>query len=249
MKATLLAGAFTLLSCLLVGVFTLLSCDGASIRPLELVVEGKDPEALDWQIPTGLSPLEVLEKLDQTRLGLLDPLQRAILQRDLWMVFDIRSSEPPNRPVRERIAVLLRELALTDEQIRSLPDTYAEATRRFPSQFDPARPDAPFLPADLLDPNGPWSILATDFPIAHSHGRFFQYRSAFLMFVRHPDGRQATLDYVQKLQSNQWTGVPWRMGMEFVLLRRALLINDHGAPVPSSLTESVQVRHFLGPKG
>lgn len=224
----------------------LLSCDGPSIRPLELVAEGKDPEALDWQIPTGLSPLRVLEKLDGSRLHALDPLQRATLQRDLWMIFNGPRYELQDSPVRERLSVLLRDLALTEEQLRSLPDTYAEATRRFPSQYDPARPDAPFLPATLFDPDGPWILLTTNYPVAYRHDSFFGYRSAFLLFLRLPAGRQATTDYVEKLRANKWSDMGVE-GMEFVLLRRALLINDHGVPVPSSLTESVQVRHFFGP--
>src|SRR5258706_923370 len=171
-----------------------------------------------------------------------------MLQRDLWMIFDVHNAAL-DPLVRERISVLLRELALRDDQIRPLPDTYAEATRRCSPQWDPVRRGAPFLPATLFDPDGPWILLTTDFPAAHRHDSFFQYRSAFLLFVRHPEGRQATADYVEKLRSNKWPGVPWVRGMEFVLLRRALLINDHGAPVPSSLTESIQVRHFFGPTG
>ena len=36
-------------------------------------------------------------------------------------------------------------------------------------------------------------------PLAMAHAKFFSGRSAFLVFIRLPDGRQATLDYLDKL--------------------------------------------------
>jgi hypothetical protein len=226
---------------------SLLSCESTSILPLEAVLRGDDPGALDWDIPTGRAPLRPLEQVTGTDVAALPQAKRAMLQRDLWMAFDGRFYDPPDPLVRERLAPLLRRLALTSDEIRALPDTYALATQTYPSQFDPQNPAQPFLPKDLLDPSGPWLLLGSDIPVARRHEESFNHRSTFLVFVRHPEGRQATVAYVEGLRSNKLPGV--YIGMEFVLLRRANLINKSGEIVPSPITESVQVRHYRGLRG
>jgi hypothetical protein len=87
-----------------------------------------------------------------------DPLKRAILQRDLWEIFDWLEADrapyqqPPLTPAAIRksadelckpLAMVIARLALTPAEIRSLPDNYAAA----------ARVDA--LPPDLFAPEGP----------------------------------------------------------------------------------------------
>ena len=61
-----------------------------------------------------------------------DPLKRAMLQRDLWAVFDWVALRPDDRPVQRRelqarLSQVIRRLALTREQIQSLPDNYSDA--------------------------------------------------------------------------------------------------------------------------
>lgn len=93
-----------------------------------------------------------------------NPLKRAILQRDLWAVFDwtARNDDLPEqrRELESRLAVAIHRLALTPEQIRALPDTYdaAVATHRFASAYDPRNPGEPFLPPDLFRLDGPWAV-------------------------------------------------------------------------------------------
>lgn len=205
----------------------LLSCDGPSLVPLEDLAAGRPPASLDWWTPEGDAALAVLDRLDVSRL---DRAQRALLQRDLWMTFDIGIALESRAAVRARIAPILRKLALPAEEIARLPDTVAESAQ-------------PLLPADLFDPNGPWALLASEQrPAASSHDRFFQWRSAFLILVRHPDGREATRKFVDGLATNRYPPIP--AGMEFANVRRALLISAEGEPVASPIVESVQIRRY-----
>jgi len=95
-----------------------------------------------------------------------DPLKRAILQHDLWAVFDWAAAGedlPQQRHELEvRLAEAIRRLALTPKQVRALPDTYAAAVaaQQFAPAYVPRNPQQPFLPAELLRPDGPWVCLS-----------------------------------------------------------------------------------------
>src|SRR4030095_14545415 len=78
--------------------------------------------------------ISVLDEFLSTRgEGLItDPLKRAIFQRDMWAVFDwltVRSDSYPtqNKELQRRLAQVIRKVALTDDEIRSLPDNYEAA--------------------------------------------------------------------------------------------------------------------------
>jgi hypothetical protein len=94
-----------------------------------------------------------------------DPLKRAILQRDLWAVFDWTAEpnantreaysqrpSPPRRALQIRLARIIQRLALTAEQIQALPDNHARgaASRAFAEKYDPDHHQQPFLPPDLF---------------------------------------------------------------------------------------------------
>ena len=215
-----------------------------SLLPLERLAEGVAPDTLDWWIPSGASPLPLLDRLE---IGHLDRTGRALLQRDLWMTFDIGHSGESRAPVRERIVGLLRRLALPAEEIARLPDTYAESTKIHPEAFDPSKRGQPYLPPDLFDPKGPWVVLRSEGTVALRHNSFFQHRSAFVILVRHPEGRDAAVRYVEGMARNKFPSLP--DGIVFANVRRLLLISDQGMPVPSPITESVQIRHYSGPLG
>src|SRR6185503_12639712 len=96
-------------------------------------------------------------------LGLGTPVQRALAQRLLWAFFDgqhrswttfdsdqprlqKRLTGPPKQPKPERLlqlsSALMRRLALSEEEIPSLPDPYARTLKsgRYATDFDAAKP-------------------------------------------------------------------------------------------------------------
>jgi hypothetical protein len=200
-----------------------------------------------------------------------DPLKRAVLQHDLWLVFnwlDRHDDKPPRRPVRRPLAAVIGRLALTPDEIKKLPDNYAAAlaSGEFPKKYDPEKPDRAYLP-DLFAADGPWVCVGpADGPVAPAHlsergGNVFT-NSAFLVFLKLPAGRAATVEYLKKLRDFDGPLLvkaeagsldkffpnpklpPLPVGTEVALVRRALLIATTNAPVASPLTESVQLRVY-----
>jgi hypothetical protein len=196
-----------------------------------------------------------------------DPLKRAVLQRDLWAVFDwtVERSEslpPEGQNLQVKLAQVIRRLALSAEEIRSLPDNYrdAVAAKTFAACYDPEQPGAAFLPSDLFTPGGPWVPLSAvgGGPVAPGHVAGFDGRSAFLIFIRLPEGREATLAYLRKLSDFPRPWIRDRrntaevrpnpelpqfpVGTQLALVRQMMLIDDRGNLTPTSLTEEVQVR-------
>lgn len=181
-----------------------------------------------------------------------DPLKRAMFQRDLWAVFDwlaYQSSPYPSqrRALAIRIAKIMQRVALTKEQILSLPDNYELSVQAgaFPTDYQIDRPKAAFLPPDLFQTDSAWVAMGRrGGPIAVSHTEGFPFlgRSVFLVFVRSPGGRTATLDFIQAL--NRDSHPAFAVGSEVALIRRMLLIDDHGNLVLSPLLETIQIRHF-----
>ena len=196
--------------------------------------------------------------------ALRDPLRRAILQHDLWAVFDwAAAGEDLPRQRREleiRLAEAIRRLALTADQVHALPNTYADtvAAQRFPAEYDPHAPQQPFLPPELFRSDGPWVCLTSrsESPTAIVH---FSGRSRFLVFMRLPGGRDATLAYVRKLGSSSEPPLrstqsgatllnlalpQFPVGTEVALLRQAIIIDTDGKLLPTALTENVQLRVY-----
>lgn len=155
---------------------------------------------------------EFIEKHGETLIK--DHFRRAILQHDLWAVFDWAATRNLNEtvPVHEaevqaltlRLAKVIQSLALSKVQIQLLPDNYAAAVsaKAFPGEFDPQKPDTGFLPVDLFKKDGPWVCIETgDGLAAPIHTREFGGRSVFLIFMKLPKGRAETLAYLKKLNS------------------------------------------------
>ena len=207
-------------------------------------------------------------------------LSRALLLNDVWAAFDLTTSPalegPQSAAIRSRLARLIGRLRLSSAAISQLPDNYADAVRSgtFPADFDPTHPQQAFLPADLLDPNGPWVQIQDERgqPIAGLHVQDLSGRSVFQVFIRCPGGRQATLDYLEKLnlyttpfefkaaaiateQPSQkkvrWN--PLRLnrdtpqfpeGTIVALVRRMMVIDDKLEPAPTSVTQKIQFRVY-----
>lgn len=211
--------------------------------------------------------LECLDEFLKTHAEKLitEPTKRAVFQHDLWAVFDWAATEgresPSSQALLKRIAQVMRRVALTPEQVSALSDTYAAAvaSREFPAEYDPANPQRAFLPPDLLQPDGPWVCLtaysAEPTAIAHFNGR-----SRFLVFLRLPGGRQATLEYLRKLFTSPEPlfledTVPnskllnlrlpqFPANTEVALLRQMIVVDTDGHLLPTAVTESVQLRVY-----
>jgi hypothetical protein len=190
-----------------------------------------------------------------------DPLKRAVMQRDLWAVFDWLSGEhanfapPPLGPdvvrtavsrLRAPLATAIARLALTRAEIGALPDNYAAAVR------------AGTFPHDILADKGGWVLVGRpDGPVAAHHVRDAGpgKNSVFLVAIRLPDGRAATLRFIERLRSFPgalWVGSGYPnpdlpqfpAGTRVALVRRALLVDTAGEIVPTRLTEQVQLRTY-----
>ena len=184
-----------------------------------------------WDEPANMARLDALlnEFLDGGGEKLkTDPLQRVLLQRDLWTLFDFlmvrhigRRGDFETRQSRDqlchKLARAIQSLALPAETLAKLPDNYALAigSGRFAAthDFDPQRN---YLPPTLLSSSDDWQEL--DFFQARRsedverryvflHMRAFQGRSYFRVFCRFPGGRAQLEDYLQKLDAN---GIDWR---------------------------------------
>lgn len=143
----------------------------------------------------------------------------------------------------------------------------------FAADFDPTRPDTPFLPVDLFDANGPWVQVGKQGGlVALSHVVGLSGRSTFQVFIRCPGGRQATLEYLQTLNlyrtpwafepaeiaTNEPSKEPVRWnplrlndgtpqfpaGTMVALVRRMVVIDEKLEPVPTSITQAVQLRVY-----
>lgn len=198
-------------------------------------------------------------------LQISDVRKRALFQRDAAAIFDYAAGHPgegvPVFELGSAVARVMKSVALTSAEISALPNNYAEAvaSQAYAAQYDPARPQQPFLPRDLFDENGPWVSLGDGDggPVADIHTHEFGARSAFLVFMRLPEGRQSTLAYLDKLKSAARDGIPIRRterlthpppqfpaGTQLALARRMFLIDRDGQLHATPIVESVQLRVF-----
>ncbi len=201
-----------------------------------------------------------------------DPLKRAILQRDLWLVASWRGTVPDAKTSETflLLAKAMKHLALTPEEIAQLPDNYADAIKasKFPTAIDPDRLSAGYLPADLFDPQGAWVCVGrTDKPTAPRHlAKMTPFtNSVFLVFIKHAEGRDAGFAFLKKLMEQEkpllmeeidstrnglrtprlnLDAPQLPVGSQLALVRRMMLIDHRQQIVASPLTESVQIREI-----
>lgn len=184
-----------------------------------------------------------------------DPPKRALLQRDLWLVYgwlagrtegksdlDAGTVRAAQDRLRRPLATIIGRLALTRTEIEALPDNYqaAVASEDFARRFDAGKPERPYLPSDLFSADGTWVCVGRiDGVTAPEHLRedrsYGFNNSVFLVFLRLPGGRAAATEYLKELPR-------FPAGTEVALVRRALLIDETQRVVPSPLVESVQLR-------
>jgi hypothetical protein len=196
-----------------------------------------------------------------------DPLKRAVLQHDLWSVFDWSANTYQDKSnnessvrnlvaLRSRLAAAIQRLALTAEKISTLPDNLANTVSggAFSPVYEPEQPRKPFLPAKLLDPKGPWVCVRGAFPGPSGpvHTRHYQGRSPFLVFLQLPGGRKATLNYLHdlnratsKLVGDDSSHLPqFPVGTVAALLRQMTVIDDTGRIQVTPLTQTLQMRVY-----
>ena len=102
-----------------------------------------------------------------------------------WLSLPRDEQKEGRSDLQKRVSEIIRRLALNEDQVRELPDNYEDAIRAhlFPTAYDPADPQRPFLPADLFDPKGTLVSLGEQQgrPVASDHLEFFDGRSIFLV--------------------------------------------------------------------
>ena len=183
---------------------------------------------------------------------LRDPLPRAILQHDLWAVFDWLAGTPElhmeqRAQLERRLAAIIQVVALTPEEIQHLPDNYSSLRGTITA-------DGLALP----DPRSGWVLLGRDDgdPVAPFHSFAFP-RSLFLVYLKLPPDGPSPSTYIEAMRSysrqyppnndcmtQPCTPPKFPVGTELALVRRALLIDNTGRPQVSPITESIQVRRY-----
>jgi len=197
------------------------------------------------------------------------PLKRAMMQRDLlatyvWAARQTSERRPERVELERRLALAVQRLALSEGELASLPDNYelAVSSKAFPAQPRDAEPEATFLPPDLFASQGTWVCVSRDdgTPAARVHTISFAGRSTFLVFLRLPGGRDATLAYLKQVGDFPQLWVRDRRapsnfvlnpqvpqlptGTRLALVRRALLANERGELIPTPLVEDIQLRVY-----
>jgi len=198
-----------------------------------------------------------------------DPVKRAVMQRDLWALFDwslrvgrIDDNAVTPKRVRDlqvRVVEVIKRIALTRAQIESLPDNYSAtaASTGVSASGRTANPEELSLPADLFQDNGPWVCVGNAEDLAaNDHVGGCEARSVFFVFMRLPGGASATREYIRSLskalptwlQGRLPEGIPvvpqMPVGTKVALVRQMLLIDNRMELVASHLTESVEVRAY-----
>ena len=192
-----------------------------------------------------------------------DPLKRALLQRDLWELFDWSAessaeAEKERAELQRRLVLIIKRLALSAEEIARLPDNYAEAE---------AHLNAADLPRGMFAENSDWLIVGTSYNLtASEHVRGFGGRSIFLVLTRFPQGREQAQDYFKTLRDFEpaliyLKGMPSGLARppmlrtnphspqfpahtQWALVRRLCLIDDHGHLRATPLIESIETREY-----
>jgi hypothetical protein len=223
--------------------------------------------------PSHAGAVRVLDEFiasDGARL-IRDPLKRAVFQHDLWAVFDWLASrsdsdETARSALMQRVARVMRRVALSRKEIQALPDSYAAAIASGAFADRAGAPERqPYLPRDFWSPTGPWVSVGGSDPLLPEHAAELG-RSAFIVLWNLPGGSTETIGYLQRLWSFPQPFVgdetfqfardgevrakpnpalpPVPDGTRIALVRKMLLIDDTGVIVPSNLVQSIQLRAF-----
>lgn len=198
--------------------------------------------------------------------AITDPLKRAILQRDLWAVFDwtttLLANSPEKLSLQIKLVEVIKRLALSPEQIAALPNSYVTAVeaKAFATTYDLNLRERGFVPPKLFDPEGPWVMLSArgGSPVASTHVAGFSGRSVFLVFLNLPQGRAETHQYLKRISdfSKAWLPDPkapgrrrpnpelpqFPAGTQLALVREMALVDAEGQFRRTNIVEEIQIR-------
>ena len=192
-----------------------------------------------------------LDTLTPERIRTYTNMERAILQRQLWALFDAttpsrsfthRPHDSRRSAVRQQLARLIRHLALKRSEIEALPDTLLTTAnaRKYPAAFDVDEPTRPFFPPDLTKDSSAWIGYSRGSTPVNLHAIRGRWRSVFLQLMRLPKGRDATIEYFDRWD-NQKT---FPVGSQVALIEKAFLISAEGDLVLSPMSVSLQLRAY-----
>jgi len=188
-----------------------------------------------------------------------DPLKIALLQRDLWTLFDwsVRMGNDDfaasRKELQKRLAIAIQRLELTTNKIASLSDNYVLAEKD----------NLTDLPSGLFNTNGDWINIAIPnaLGLVPAHGLSFGGRSVFIVLFHDAGGRKAGLDYLKEIHaiepmyvSSGDTNDPIRLNhfpqfptnSQWALVRRMRVIDTDGKIRTTHVVESIQLRTYLG---
>ncbi len=181
--------------------------------PSKFLLKGKSRERL-------IAALEAFAAQPSRKFEVYTEVQRAIMQRLLWAVFDWTAKRGGNaserkRALQRKLVPIIRRLSLSYEEINALPDNFAATVKadRYSQAPDPKDLFKSFFPATLFAPESSWICMTTSDTSAKSplpaqtHSRDKLYRSAFTLFIRLSGGRDQTLQYLNDLANfrDHWT--------------------------------------------
>jgi hypothetical protein len=198
-----------------------------------------------------------------------NPVPRLFLQRDLWGAFDyaawypddwvLKSEyEPGAIAIRTRLAKAIAPLTLSQRELAALPDNYAQAikSKAYASEYDRDQPTRPFLPPDLFDEQGNWVRFQDTTvgvgPMTRKHLEGAGRRAAHIVFLRVPEGRAATEQYLKELKTEAPILERLRRpavkqfpeGTMTAMVRRPLAIDQSRKLRVTPVTELVQIRVY-----
>jgi hypothetical protein len=189
-----------------------------------------------------------------------DPLKKALLQRDLWALFDWtaeginRNHQAERKALLKRLAIAIQRLELTTNEIASLPDNYMPAEKNHLSD----------LPNGLFQTNGDWinvSVYNAE-RLVPMHDLGFGGRSVFMVLFHDADGRKAGMDYLKRISSIKPMWIPstnpnfpnevqlnvgfpqFPTNSQWALARRMCVIDTDGRIRPTHTVESIQLRTY-----
>ncbi len=159
-------------------------------------------------------------------------IARALMQSDVWAAFDLLApfakSGNDAKQAEELVpllAKLVKKLALTEQEIASLPQTYEQARAAFN------------LP-DLFAQNSSW--MEIQMLPERLHDDAADFRRAARVFV-HPAARADKQTLLARLQTEV---NPMSQLDGLVLIMQDLLIDNRGVILPSPIVRDVQIRKF-----